>query len=128
MDPIGDMLTAIRNAQSAKRDLAKVSFSRIKFDIASRLLESGYLASVDKKGRKFKKNLELGLRYVDGKGAVSGLKRISKPGRRVYKSKDELPLIKQGYGMRILSTSKGVLTDAEARKASVGGEVLLEVW
>ena len=128
-DPIGDMLTRIRNGLVAKHDVVEVPASNMKKAIAKILLEEGYIKDVrladdDKQG-----TLRLTLKY-DSKGnkVVKGLKRISKPGLRVYASCEELPKVLGGLGIAIISTSKGLMTDKEARKNAIGGEVLAYIW
>ena len=121
-DPIADMLTRIRNANSAKHDTVDVPSSRVKLAIANILLEEG-----DEKGFK---NLHIALKYGADRNdkVISGLKRISKPGLRVYASKDQLPRVLGGLGIAIISTNQGILTDKKARSLNVGGEVLAFVW
>ena len=128
-DPIADMLTRIRNAQVARHDTVNMPASNMKKAIAKILLEEGYIKDVrladdDKQG-----TLRLTLKY-DSKGnkVVKGLKRISKPGLRVYANKDEIPKVLGGLGIAIISTSKGVMTDKMARMNGVGGEVLAYIW
>ena len=128
-DPIGDMLTRIRNGLVAKHEVVEVPASNMKKAIAKILLEEGYLKDVrladdDKQG-----TLRLTLKY-DAKGVkvIKGLKRISKPGLRVYANKDEIPKVLGGLGIAIISTSKGVMTDKMARMNGVGGEVLAYIW
>jgi small subunit ribosomal protein S8 len=106
-----------------------VPFSNLKLAIAEKLKEAGYVESIDKKGKKIKKTLEVGLKYDDaGKHRIQGVKRISKPGRRMYRAAHEIVPVRYGKGALILSTPKGILTDREARKEHVGGEALFEIW
>lgn len=127
-DPIADMLTRIRNANAAKHATVAVPFSRIKESIANILKNEGYIVDYEIKEEGTKKDIVVTLKFVDGEEVVKGLRRISKPGRRVYSSVDNLPKVLGGLGISIVSTPKGVLTDKECRKHSVGGEVLCYVW
>ena len=127
-DPIADMLTRIRNANAAKHATVAVPFSRIKESIANILKNEGYIVDYEIKEEGTKKDIVVTLKFVDGEEVVKGLRRISKPGRRVYSSVDNLPKVLGGLGIAIVSTPKGVLTDKECRKHSVGGEVLCYVW
>lgn len=128
-DSIADMLTRIRNAQTAKHETVAVETSIMKKSIAQILLDEGYISAFEEvEDGKFK-NLVITLKYA-GKNqkVISGLKRISKPGRRIYASCEDLPKVLGGLGIVIVSTSKGVMTDREARKLGIGGEVLAYVW
>lgn len=127
-DPIADMLTRIRNANAAKHATVAVPFSRIKESIANILKNEGYIVDYEIKEEGAIKDIVVTLKFVDGEEVVKGLRRISKPGRRVYSSVDNLPKVLGGLGIAIVSTPKGVLTDKECRKHSVGGEVLCYVW
>ena len=129
-DSIADLLTRIRNAQTARHDTVSVETSIMKKSIAQILLDEGYIAAFDEveNGNK-NKNLVITLKYVNkNQKVITGLKRISKPGRRIYASCEELPKVLNGLGIVIVSTSKGVMTDREARKLGIGGEVLAYVW
>lgn len=129
-DPIADMLTRIRNANTAKHDTVDVPSSKMKLAIANILLDEGYIAKYDIVEDGNFKTIRITLKYGKDKNEkiISGLKRISKPGLRVYASKDKLPRVLGGLGVAIISTNKGVITDREAREAGVGGEVLAFVW
>ena len=129
-DPIADMLTRIRNANAAKHDTVDVPSSKMKLAIAKILLDEGYIKSYDLVDNGNFKDIRITLKYGADKNEkiITGLKRISKPGLRVYASKDELPKVLGGLGVAIISTNKGVITDKEARKENVGGEVLAFVW
>ena len=129
-DPIADMLIRIRNANSAKHDTVEVSSSKMKLAIAKILLDEGYIRSYELVDDGNFKNIKITLKYGADKNdkVISGIKRISKPGLRVYASKDELPRVLGGLGVAIISTNQGVITDKEARKLQVGGEVLAFVW
>ena len=129
-DPIADMLTRIRNAQVAKHDTVEMPSSKAKKAIAKILLEEGYIKSVDNINDGVQGVLKITLKYVNGKQTpvIAGLKRISKPGLRVYAKCEELPKVLGGLGIAIISTSKGLMTDKEARKNAMGGEVLAYIW
>jgi len=128
-DPIADMLTRIRNALTARHDTVTLPASNMKKAIARILLEEGYIKSVDYIDDGLQGQIKIVLKYAEGKQSViNGLKRISTPGLRVYARSDELPKVLGGLGIAIVSTSKGVMTDKEARKAGVGGEVLAYIW
>ena len=129
-DPIADMLSRIRNANTAKHDKVLVPVSKIKVSIADILVDEGYIEKYEiVDGDKFQ-NIEITLKYNGAKKEkiISGLKKISKPGLRVYAGKDDVPRVLGGLGTAILSTNKGVITDKEARKLGVGGEVLAYIW
>ena len=128
-DPIADMLTRIRNAQIAKHDAVVLPASNTKKAIAKILLAEGYVKSVDFIDEAPQGSIKIALKYVNGKQPViAGLKRISKPGLRVYAKAEELPKVLGGLGIAIISTSKGLMTDKEARKNAIGGEVLAYIW
>ena len=127
-DPIADMLTRIRNANVAKHDTVKIPFSKIKESLANILKSEGYINSFEVKEEGTKKDIIVSLKFMDGEAVIKGLKRISKPGRRVYTSVESLPKVLGGLGIAIVSTPNGVITDKECRKHSVGGEVLCYVW
>ena len=125
-DPIADMLTRIRNANTAKHDTVDVPSSKMKLAIADILVKEGYIASYEIVDDGAFKNIHMTLKYGADKNEkiITGIKRISKPGLRVYAGKDEIPRVLGGLGIAILSTNQGVITDKEARKLQVGGEVL----
>ena len=129
-DPIADMLTRIRNANAAKHDTVDVPASKMKLAIAKILLDEGYIAKYDIIEDGTFKTIHITLKYGADKNdkIISGIKRISKPGLRVYANKEELPQVLGGLGIAIISTNQGVITDKEARKLNVGGEVLAFVW
>ena len=130
-DPIADMLTRIRNANTAKHDSVDVPSSKMKLAIAKILLDEGYIAKYDIiKDESGFDVIHIELKYGKDKNEkiITGLKRISKPGLRIYASKDELPRVLGGLGVAVISTDKGVITDKEARAAGVGGEVLCYIW
>ena len=128
-DPIADMLTRIRNANAMRYKEVEVPASRIKLEIARILKEEGYISDVKMEKDKVQDVMVLNLKYGEKKERViTGLKRISKPGLRVYAKVEELPRVLNGLGIAIISTSKGIMTDKEARKESLGGEVLAYIW
>ncbi len=129
-DPVGDMLTRIRNVVMLGRREVEVPYSRLKKAIAEALLREGYLTKVEVTGEKAaEKVLRLGIKYgPDGEEVIRALKRASKPGKRVYRKAGEIPRVLDGLGTAIVSTSKGVLSDRECRRANVGGEILCLVW
>ena len=128
-DPIADMLTRIRNALVAKHDDVDVPCSTVKKAIAAILLDEGYIKGYDVQEDGVVKTIHISLKYgANRQKAITGLKRISKPGLRVYARKDNVPKVLNGMGIAIISTSRGVMTDREARKQGVGGEVLAYVW
>ena len=129
-DPIADMLTRIRNANTAKHDTVDVPSSKMKLAIAKILLDEGYIRSYELVENGKFNDIRITLKYGASKNEkiISGLQRISKPGLRVYANKEELPKVLGGLGVAIISTNKGVITDKEARKLGVGGEVLCFVW
>ena len=128
-DPVADMLTRIRNANTAKHESVDVPASNLKKAIAKILLDEGYIKSYEVVEDGTQGVIRIQLKYLAGKEKViSGLRRVSKPGLRVYAGADELPRVLRGLGVAIVSTSKGIMTDKAARKANVGGEVLAFVW
>ncbi len=135
-DPIADMLTRIRNALAVGKDEVVLPMSKIKFNIAKLLEREGWITKAEvmkgsletKRGSRFDQ-LRIVLKYDKaGRPAIRTLKRVSKPGLRVYVGKDKIPYVLQGYGMAIISTSQGLLTNKEAKKRGIGGEVLCEIW
>ena len=128
-DPIADMLTRIRNASRAYKDTVEVPGSKLKERVAAILAQEGYVSDVTVRDESGRKLIDLSLKYGPNRErTISGIKRISKPGKRVYVGRDEVPRVLGGLGIAILSTSRGVLTDRQARKQGVGGEVLAYVW
>jgi small subunit ribosomal protein S8 len=127
-DPIADMLTRIRNAMMAHHDMAAVPSSRLKREIAKILKAEGFIADFDV-DKKVPETMRIRLRYGERKqGIITGLRRISRPGLRIYARRAEIPRVQGGLGVVILSTSRGIMTDRDARRAGVGGEVLCYVW
>ena len=129
-DPIADMLTRIRNANTAKHDTVDIPSSKMKLAIADILVDEGYIAKYDLVDEGNFKNIRVYLKYNNNKNerVISGIKRISKPGLRVYAGGDELPKVLGGLGTAIISTNQGVLTDKQAREKKIGGEVLAFIW
>jgi len=127
-DPITDLLNRIRNAQSVLKKTVGVPFSNLKYEITKILEREKFIEKVAKTGKRTKKFIEITLKYDNKIPAISGLKRISKPGQRIYKKFKEMKPVKGGYGIAIISTSKGLMIDKEARKQKLGGEVICEIW
>ena len=128
-DPIADMLTRIRNAGTSKHKTVDIPASKMKVAIANILFEEGYIKSFEEIKNETQGIIRVTLKYDEkGNKVIAGLKRISKPGLRVYASKDELPKVLNGLGIALISTSKGIMTDKKAREAGIGGEVLAYVW
>jgi small subunit ribosomal protein S8 len=128
MDQITDMLNRIRNAQAVGHAKAEIPFSNLKYEIAKILEKKSLVSKTEKKGRKAQKLIEITLKYSDKIPAISGLKRISKPGQRIYRGFKQLKPVKSGYGIAVVSTPKGLMTDKEARKQKTGGEVICQIW
>lgn len=128
-DPIADMLTRIRNGLTARHETVDVPASAIKTAIADILVNEGYIVSYEIVDGEYEKNIRLTLKYAGkNKRVITGLKRISKPGLRVYAGSNKIPSVLNGLGIAIISTSKGVMTDKQAREANCGGEVLAYIW
>lgn len=130
-DPIADMLARIRNAAMARHEVTRIPASKIKKGIANLLQQEGYISSVSEEewGPQKRKTLMVRLKYADNRSvAFAGIRRISKPGRRVYVGHDKIPRVLNGLGVSIISTSQGLMTDKEARTKKVGGELICEVW
>lgn len=127
-DPIADLLTRIRNANQRKKKSLKVPYSKMKNDIVKILLKEGYILDFRIEKTGIEKIILIFLKYKGSEKVITGLKRISKPGLRVYSEAEKLPKVLNGYGTAIISTSKGIMTDDEARAANVGGEVIAYIW
>ncbi|MDZ4200136.1 MAG: 30S ribosomal protein S8 [Kiritimatiellia bacterium] len=128
-DPIADCLTRIRNASTARQPLVRMPHSALKADLARLLKREGYVADVSAEGQAAHRELIVYLRYMpDETPVLRGLRRVSRPGRRVYAPADRLPRVQNGIGAAILTTSSGMMTDRDARRAKVGGEVICHVW
>ena len=127
-DPLGDMLTRIRNGQRAKKDTVLSPASKLRANVLEVLQREGYIRGYSEDGTGAHPQLRIELKYFEGQPAIQHVARVSKPGRRVYSGSKELPVVRNGLGITIVSTPKGVLSDAEARDQNVGGEVLAEVF
>jgi small subunit ribosomal protein S8 len=128
-DPIADLLARIRNAQMRRHATLDVPASKVKANLLSVMVKEGYVQSFEPLNpEEGHPALRVTLKYVEGRPAIEGLKRVSKPGLRTYVAKDEIPWVQGGYGIAILTTSRGLMTDKEARRAGIGGEVLCSVW
>jgi len=129
MDNIADMLTRIRNAQAVKKETTSIPYSKLKMEIIKILVKEKFLAEAEQKGKKNKKIIDIILAYDNEKNpAINHIVRISKSSRRIYLPLKKIRPVRRGFGLQIISTPKGILTDKEARKEKVGGEVLCEVW
>lgn len=127
-DPISDMLTRIRNANLARKAEIVFPYSKFKHNLANLLVKEGFVNAIKEVPGKIKM-LSLDLKYInDNESVITGIKRVSKPGQRIYLPADKLPRTNSGYGVTVVSTSKGLMTDKEARKARLGGEVVCQVW
>lgn len=127
-DPISDFFTRIKNGYRAKKASVLVPYSAMKEHLAAVLEERNYIAGFEKRGRKVRKFLDIKLRYDDTVPALTDARRISKPSRRLYVTKDAIRPVRQGFGLMIVSTSKGLMSGEAARKAGMGGEIIAEVW
>lgn len=127
-DPITDMFNQIRNAKSVAKTEVVLPLSNIKYEIAKILAKSNFVTEVKKTTKGKLKVLKIVLKYDDGVSAITDMRRVSKPGQRIYAKTSEIKRVKGGYGMSIISTPKGLMTNTEARKAKLGGEVICEVW
>lgn len=128
-DPVADMLTRIRNAQLRRKNTVTMPSSKLRKAIADLLVEEGYLSDANVQAESGNKaNLVLGLKYFEGKPVIETIQRYSRPGLRQYKSKDELPSVKQGLGVAIVSTSQGIMSDRKARQVGIGGEVIALIF
>ena len=127
-DPIADMLNRIRNAQAVLKPTVDVPFSNLKYELAKILVKKGFVEKVEKKGKQIKKIMEITLKYKEKVPVISGLTRISKLGQRIYLPIKKIKKVRGGYGMLVISTSKGLMTDTEAKKQRLGGEILCELW
>ncbi len=127
-DPISNFIISIKNASDARKASISVPYSALKESIAHVLAKGGYVSTIEKKGKKVIKTLEVGLVYMGDEPRVHGVDRISKPSRRIYHKASDIRMFKSGFGNTILSTPKGVLLDVDAKKNKVGGEVLFKIW
>ncbi|TFG35615.1 MAG: 30S ribosomal protein S8 [Parcubacteria group bacterium] len=128
MDPVADMLTKIRNAQAVLHPMVSVSYSDLKYEVVKIFEKYGFIDKVEKKGRKVKKTIDIYLKYQDKSSVISGLKKISKPGQRIYSGFQTISRIKKNSGILVVSTPKGLMSDVEARKQKLGGEIICEIW
>ncbi|MBU2068328.1 30S ribosomal protein S8 [Patescibacteria group bacterium] len=127
-DPIADMLTRIRNAQAVNHKTVVMPFSKLKLNLAEILVKEGLIKKATPQGRKTRKVIEIELKYQKGQPIINVLRRISKPGRRLYIKKSQIRSIRQGFGLSIISTPQGLMTNAEAKKKGLGGEIMCEIW
>lgn len=127
-DPIADLLIRLKNAARAKHPSVTMPFSKLKLAVAETLARAGYIKGVNKKGKKVKKYLEFELVYTDKQPKLTEARRMSKPSRRLYHRVKDIKSVRQGFGVAVYSTPKGILTDKEARTAQVGGEILATIW
>lgn len=127
-DPIADMLNQIRSALAVEKTEIFLPLSKIKNEVALILQKEGFLGEVKKTARGSAKILKISLKYDNGVPAISGMKRVSKPGQRIYENVHEIKRVHGGYGISVISTSKGLMTDKEARKQKIGGEIILQIW
>lgn len=127
-DPISNLIISIKNANSAGKASVSVPYSALKESIAYALVKGGYLSTIEKKGKKVDKTLEIGLVYIGNEPRVHGVDRISKPSRRIYQKSKDIRMFKSGFGNFVLSTPQGILLDMDAKKQKVGGEVLFKIW
>ena len=128
-DPLADLLTRIRNAQMAGHDSVEVPYSKLKAAVAAILEQEGYIAGCAVEGEGVARKLRITLKYdEERKGIITGISRVSRPGRRIYVKSDRIPKVMSGFGVGIISTSAGVITDRDARSRGVGGEFLCKVW
>ncbi len=128
MDPISDMLNSIKNAQAVNLAQIEVGFSNLKYEIAKILERKGFVEKAAKSGKKMGKILEIVLKYDNKVPVISGIKKISKPGQRIYSPAQKIKSVRGGYGFAIVSTSKGLMTGSEAKKQNLGGEIICEIW
>jgi small subunit ribosomal protein S8 len=127
-DPISDLIIRIKNSSAAGNLTVEVSYSKFGENVVHALKKAGYLESVEKKGKPFTRNMVLGLVYFETGPRIHGVERISKPSRRVYQKASDIRMYRSGFGNTFLSTPKGIMIDAEAKKHKVGGEVLFKIW
>lgn len=127
-DPISDLIIRLKNGSAAGNSVVEVSYSKFVENIVHALKKAGYVTTVEKKGKPFTRSLMIGLVYFDGGARIHGVERISKPSRRIYQKATDIRMYRSGFGNTFLSTPKGVMIDAEAKKHKVGGEVLFKIW
>jgi len=127
-DPISDLIIRLKNGSEAKKPFVLISYSRFAESVAHALKKAGYVAGIEKKGKPFSREIEVGLVYFETGARIHGVERVSKPSRRVYMKSSDIRMYRSGFGNTFLSTPKGIMTDVEARKNKVGGEVLFKIW
>jgi small subunit ribosomal protein S8 len=127
-DPISNLIISIKNASDVSKDVVSMPYSALKESIAHVLVKGGYITSVEVKGKKIDKTLEMTLTYLGKEPRIHGVQRISKPSRRLYQKSKDIIMFKSGFGNTILSTPQGIMLDADAKKAKVGGEILFKIW
>jgi len=127
-DPVTDMLNRIKNAQASQKEGVVIPFSNFKYEIAKLLENEKLVGKIEKKGRKAKKVIEIALKYENKIPAISGMRKVSRPGQRIYSPAQNIKPVKGGYGISIVSTSRGLMTGKEAKRQRLGGEILCEVW
>lgn len=127
-DPITDMLNRIKNAQAVDHKTVEVPYSKIKFEIAKLLKKEGLIDGMEKYGRTIQKTIKIELKHENRNPAIAGARRLSKPGQRLYYAHSDIPHVRYGKGIVIVSTSQGLMTDREARRKKIGGELLFEIW
>lgn len=127
-DTVADMITIIRNAYLARKDEVRMPVSKMREQIAQILVDEGYLTQAERETKAPQDDLVLSLRYINREPAITGIERVSKPGQRLYATSDKIPYVLNGYGTMVITTSQGIMTDKQARKANVGGELLFKVW
>lgn len=127
-DPIADMLTRIRNAQAVGKNSVSIPYSNMKKDIAELLSQEGYVEDMSIEGDQPKQDVVVKLKYTNEEPAIKSIERISVPGQRIYRGKDEIPRVKNGFGIAIISSSHGIITDDKARKEGIGGEIVCSVY
>jgi small subunit ribosomal protein S8 len=123
-----NLLTQLKNAQAVKKENVKIPYSKMDEGVLKILTSNNYIENFEKKGQKIKRYFDVKLKYVENKGAINGIKLISKPSRRIYVGFEKIRLVKSGYGLMVVSTSKGIMSGQEARKAKMGGLALFEIW
>lgn len=127
-DPISDLIIRLKNSSDAGKVVVPVTYSKLTLNIAHALKKAGFVTSVERKGKQLKDGIELGISMIDGQSRIHGVARISKPSKRVYLKYNDIRVYRSGFGNTFFSTPKGILTDMEAKKQKVGGEVLFKIW
>lgn len=127
-DPISDFIVRIKNASDAGKTSVSIPYSALKENIGHALVKGGYITTIESKGKKIEKTLEIGISYIGKEPRLHGIDRISKPSRRIYQKSKDIRMFKSGFGNIVLSTPQGILLDVDAKKSKVGGEVLFKIW